>query len=62
MKKNIVLLGIGHTHAHIVHQWERHAIDDETSGLDLQTASLHFADHDSISFNALPRGVGSNSR
>lgn len=108
MKKNIVLLGIGHTNAHIIHQWERHAIEDctltciskfptatysgmlpgtlgmqfsddemridldslckragaklilaETSGLDLQTGTLHFADHDSISFDALSIGVGS---
>ena len=108
MTKNIVLLGIGHTNAHIVHQWEKHAINDctltcisrfpsttysgmlpgtlgmqfgddemridlaalceragaklilaETKGLDLQTGKLHFADHESIAFDALSIGVGS---
>ncbi len=106
--KNIVLLGIGHTNAHIVHQWERDPIERcnltcvsqfptatysgmlpgtlggqfrdeemridlvalceragaklilaETSGLDLQSGSLLFADHASIAFDALSVGTGS---
>ncbi|QDT01666.1 NADH dehydrogenase [Rubripirellula lacrimiformis] len=106
--KNIVLLGIGHTNAHIVHQWIDDPIEDctltcvsrfpgatysgmlpgtlgwqfrqdqmridlaalcdragaklvlaETNGLDLPTGKLHFADHDSIAFDALSIGVGS---
>lgn len=106
--KNIVLLGIGHTNAHIVHQWESHPIagctltciskfptatysgmlpgtlgwqfsNDEmridlaalcdragaqlvladTAGLDLQSGTLRFDDHDDISFDAISIGVGS---
>lgn len=106
--KNIVLLGVGHTNAHIVHQWESDPVegctltcvskfpsatysgmlpgtlgcqfdDDEmridlaalceragaklvlaaTNGLDLQTGSLHFSDHDSVPFDVLSIGVGS---
>ncbi|PHQ33918.1 FAD-dependent oxidoreductase [Rhodopirellula bahusiensis] len=106
--KSIVLLGIGHTNAHIIHQWEKHPIegcdltcisnfptatysgmlpgtlggqfhDDEmrielsalcnragakliladTNGLDLETGTVKFQDHDDLAFDALSIGVGS---
>ncbi|KLU07535.1 NADH dehydrogenase-like protein [Rhodopirellula islandica] len=108
MAKNLVLLGVGHTNAHIVQQWETNPIEGceltciskfatatysgmlpgtlgdqftdgemridlkalckragarlilaETSGLDLKTGKVLFADHEAVAFDALSIGVGS---
>jgi pyridine nucleotide-disulfide oxidoreductase family protein len=108
IQRNLVLLGVGHTNAHIVKEWKNDPIKDckltciskfptatysgmlpgtlglqfdddemridladlcqrsgaelilaDTRGLDLNEGTVHFQDHESISFDALSIGVGS---